>query len=79
MTSLTLDAGTLSRLQNLADFMEIRDESGRLLGYFHPLASATGLQSNVRSSPFTDDELRERQQQRTGKPLSAVLATLPPS
>jgi hypothetical protein len=76
MTSLTVDAATLSRLQDLAKFMEIRDESGRVLGYFHPLGRFTGSQPTVRASPFTDDELRERQKQRTGKPLTEVLAKL---
>lgn len=76
MTSLTVDAATLGRLQNLANFMEIRDESGRVLGYFHPLAPSSGLQPTAHASPFTDDELRERQQQRTGKPLREVLAKL---
>jgi hypothetical protein len=76
MTTLTLDAGILSRLQNLTDFMELRDESGRLLGYFHPAAPVGGPQSTARPSPFTDDELRRRRQQRTGKPLSEVLEKL---
>jgi len=77
MTILTVDSGTLSQLGNLADLTEIRDESGRVLGYFHPVTATTGSGGNVRRSPFADDELRQRQQQRTGKPLSEVLARLP--
>lgn len=76
MTSLTLDAGTLNRLQNLEEFMEIRDESGRVLGYFHPVESAADTRAATQVSPISDDELRRRQQQRTGKSLAEVLAKL---
>jgi hypothetical protein len=75
MTILTVDSGTSFQLNNLVDLAEIRDESGRVWGYFHPLSSAPGS-ANVHRSPFTIDELRERQQQRSGKPLSEVLAKL---
>jgi hypothetical protein len=75
MTILTLDPGISSRLDNLADLTEIRDQSGRVLGYFHPVRQVTGS-NDVRRSPFTVEELRKRQQQRTGKPLSELLAKL---
>lgn len=76
MTILTVDSGTSFRLNNLADLTEIRDESGRVLGYFHPVGSTTGSGANAHRSPFTVDELRQRQQQRTGKSLAEVLAKL---
>lgn len=74
MTSLTLDTGMVSRLQNLGEFMEFRDESGRLLGYFHPAEPTSSAPASACPSPFSDDELRQRQQQRCGKPLAEVLA-----
>ncbi|HEX5447515.1 MAG TPA: hypothetical protein VFW87_27110 [Pirellulales bacterium] len=74
MTSLTLDAGTLSRLQNLGDFMEFRDEAGRVLGYFHPAEPASDPESARHRSPFSDEELRRRRQERTGRPLAEILA-----
>lgn len=74
MTSLTLSSDTLSGLDNAQDIVEIRNSSGRVLGYFHPV----GLSGNAAAaSPFSDDVLRERQKQRTGKPLADVLADLP--
>ncbi|HQU45176.1 MAG TPA: hypothetical protein PK867_20340, partial [Pirellulales bacterium] len=66
MTSLTLDSEAACRFDNLADVAEIRDTAGRVLGYFHPWRSS---EATVCSSPFSDEALRERQQQRTGKPL----------
>lgn len=76
MTSITINSSVLSQLNNLADLTEFRDESGRVLGYFHPLIPASGGTAIYRS-PVTDEELRERQKQRTGKPLSEILANLP--
>lgn len=73
MTSLTLDPSTLSQLENLAYLTELRDRCGRVVGYFYPVACSSGSQPTIRPSPFTDDELRRRQQQRCGKPLSEVL------
>jgi hypothetical protein len=74
MTSLTVDSSTLNQLENLAGLTELRDRSGRVVGYFYPIAYGEGSQPAVRPSPFSDDELRRRQQQRCGKPLSEVLA-----
>lgn len=76
MTILTVDSGASFQLNTLADLTEIRDESGRVLGYFHPVGTAADAGANAHRSPFTIDELRKRQQQRTGKPLSEVLAKL---
>ncbi len=36
MKTLTLDAATLAKLPTLDDLIEVRDESGQVLGYFHP-------------------------------------------
>ena len=58
------------------DLTEIRDESGRVLGYFHPVSLTDGSGENAHRSPFTIDELRKRQQQRTGKSLAEILAKL---
>jgi hypothetical protein len=73
MTRLTVDAATRARLQNLDGFMEVCDESGRVLGYFHPLG---GSVTESRPSPFTEEELQKRRQQRTGRPLAEILKRL---
>ncbi|MBV9123919.1 MAG: hypothetical protein JO112_11225 [Planctomycetes bacterium] len=77
MTRLILDSNTLAKMNNLNDLLEIRDESGRLLGYFHPFISSTGPQQGARRSPFTDEELQQRRQEPGGKPLSEILKNLP--
>lgn len=74
MTKLTLDAGTLAKLHNLDAPLEVCDESGKTLGYFHP-AAANGAEQTPRS-PFSDEEVQRRRQQRTGSPLAEVLSRL---
>jgi hypothetical protein len=75
MTKLTIDAGTLAKLHNLDAPLEVCDESGKTLGYFHPAIPANGADSAARS-PFSDEELQRRRQQRTGSPLAEVLERL---
>ena len=79
MTTLTMDSSILAKLHNLGEFMEVRDESGRILGYFHPLLQPGHPQGDTSQSPFTDAELQHRRQQRVGRPLSELLKNLSPS
>jgi hypothetical protein len=76
MTRLIIDAATLARLQNLQDLSEVCDESGRVLGYFHPVLPSEAAARAERRSPFTDEELQQRRQQRTGRPLAEILERL---
>lgn len=71
MTHVTIDAATLARLSNLADITEFRDESGRVLGHFHPLKPSAACRS-----PISDEEIQRRRQLRSGRPLSEVLKDL---
>jgi hypothetical protein len=75
MRSLTLDAPTLAKLLNLSELLQLSDETGRVLGYFHPTPQ-TGPEANAKHrSPFTREEL-ERRRQRAGRPLSEILKSL---
>ena len=71
MTKVVIDAAVRAKLDDLQEPVELCDESGRTLGYFHPKFgdSETG-------SPFTDAEIERRQQQRTGRPLKEILKDL---
>jgi hypothetical protein len=75
MTRLTLDPATLAKLHNLNGMVEVCDEEGRILGYFHPAARTNGVGGTARS-PFSEEELRLRRQQRTGEPLATILDRL---
>jgi hypothetical protein len=76
MTKLIVDAATRARLNNLDGPLEMCDESGKTLGYFQPLNNLAGQPGPVPRSPFSDEELQKRRQQRTGRSLSEVLERL---
>jgi hypothetical protein len=76
MTRLIVDAATLARLHNLQDLSEVCDESGRVLGYFHPVLRPRVPAPAERQSPFPDEELQKRREQRTGRPLAEILERL---
>ena len=73
MTRLTVDAAFLARLDKLDDVLEVCDESGRTVGYLHTIAPTN---EGSACSPFSDEEIQRRRQQRTGRQLSDILADL---
>ena len=75
MTKVFVDAATQSRLNNLGELLEVCDESGKVLGYFHPLVESATSPPAIQS-PFSKEELERRRRQRTGRPLSEILARL---
>jgi len=75
MIRLIIDRETLVTLRNLEELAQVCDESGKTLGYVHPAVHAHGV-GQTGCSPFSDEELQQRRQQRTGRPLAEILATL---
>jgi hypothetical protein len=71
MTKVIIDAATRANLHNLDTMLQVCDEDGHILGYFHPLPDGPPLRS-----PISDEEIERRRQQRTGKPLSEILERL---
>jgi len=55
---------------------ELRDESGRVLGYYHPLVTPGNLAGMGAQSPFSREEIESRRQQQTGRPLKEILERL---
>jgi hypothetical protein len=71
MTKVIIDAATRANLHNLETLLEVCDEDGRTLGYFHPQPEGTPV-----CSPFSDEEIERRRHQRTGKSLAEILERL---
>jgi hypothetical protein len=71
MTKIIIDAATRANLHNLDTVLQVCDEDGHTLGYFHPLPEGTPVRS-----PISDEEIERRRQQRTGKPLAEILERL---
>jgi hypothetical protein len=74
MTTVTIDSELRAKLGDLQDLVEFRDESGRVVGFFHPVGASN--ETRQTSSPISDEEIEEARQQRTGRPLADVLADL---
>jgi hypothetical protein len=75
MVKVILDASVLARLNNPDGPVEVCDESGSTVGYFQPVYSPTGSGEKP-MSPFSDEELRRRQQESGGRSLEEILADL---
>jgi hypothetical protein len=76
MNEVIVDAALRARLQNLDDVLKVRDEAGRLLGYFHPVIEPAAPEERAIQSPFTPEELERRRSQRTGRSLVEILDEL---
>jgi hypothetical protein len=76
MTKLVVDAATQAKLKSLNGLLELCDETGRTLGYFHSLTNEHSCGENQIQSPFTEEELERRRQQRTGRSLTEILEGL---
>jgi hypothetical protein len=76
MQQVTLDQATLERLHNLAEMLEIRDQEGRVLGYFSPVLKQDRPLYAGAYVPVTDEEVQNLLKQPPGRPLADILADL---
>jgi hypothetical protein len=74
MTRVVLDQTTLAKLRDPNGFIEVRDEQGQIVGYFHPTVNRSAYQSV--EVPFTDEELDRFEQEPGGRSLAEILADL---
>jgi len=73
MTAITFDEATLAKLKPLRGRVEVRDETGRIIGFYHPANPAA---PTAPKSPYSEEELRRRQAEPGGATLSEVLKRL---
>jgi hypothetical protein len=73
MTRVTVDPTTQAKLNNFTGILEVCDESGRTLGYFHPVVQPVDAGRAAIQSPFSKEEVERRRQQRNGRPLAEIL------
>jgi hypothetical protein len=72
--SLIVDQALIAKLGDLVECLEIRDESGRTLGYFTP-AQDRSAYAGVQP-PASEEELQRREQEESGRALKDILADL---
>lgn len=73
MTKLTVEPDLQAKLGDFQDLVEFCDASGRVVGFFHPVAPTSQAHGG---SPFSDEEIEAVRRQRTGRPLAEILADL---
>jgi hypothetical protein len=72
MTRLVVDDSLPARLRGVASVVELCDETGQVVGYFCPVWS----NGPAPRSPFTDEEIQRRRQEKTGRPWAEALRDL---
>jgi hypothetical protein len=74
MSELIIDSATLDKLRQVNERVEIRAETGELIGYFTPRVDPS-LYESV-EIPVGTEELRRREQKGGGRTLDQILADL---
>jgi hypothetical protein len=72
MSDLTIENSLAARLSELDSTTAIRDESGRVVGFFVPAAEAGSLLSASDGCPYTPEELARLRNEIGGKQLSQI-------
>jgi len=73
MVKMVLDATMAAKLAGVGAPVEFCDASGQTIGFFNPLLS---IEEALRQCPYSDEEIEQQRQQRTGRPLSDILRDL---
>jgi hypothetical protein len=76
MTKVTVDSDLRAKLGDMRDLVEFRDENGKVVGFFHPVAPIVKADERPTSSPIADDEIETARQQKTGRLLAEIVADL---
>ena len=74
MSEPIFDPSTLDKLRQVNERVEIRDESGEMIGYFTPRIDRSHYESV--EIPVGEEELRRPEQQGGGRTLAEILASL---
>ena len=76
MNTIVVDPLLRSKLNNLDSRLELRDESGEVLGYFVPASERERLLYAWAQAEFTDEEIASARREPGGLAIAEVLADL---
>jgi hypothetical protein len=77
MDKVVIDAATRAKLNGLNKQMEVVDETGTPLGFFHPMPKGSTVTPEGGWGPFTAEEVAAAfAQTGPGRPLEDILADL---
>jgi hypothetical protein len=74
MPRFLLDASLAENLRSASDVVEIVDEAGRVLGVYTPVLKHVPPPGF--KFPISDEELKRRRQEKTGRSLNEILEDL---
>ena len=74
MSALVLDRSAIEKLKAVAVGVEVRDERGTLIGFFHPAVDPDKVDQY--ECPVSEEELDRRARQGGGRPLNEILGDL---
>ncbi len=75
MTKITVNSEMMAKLDGLHDVLELCDELGQTLGYFHPFVKTDGTSEKI-ASPLSLKEVERRKKNRSGRQLEDILDDL---
>jgi hypothetical protein len=76
MTTVVLDDALRQRLQGLKAEIELRDETGKVVGHVLPAEKYQSLLYAWAKNRLSDEELRRRSEEPGGRSLADILADL---
>lgn len=76
MTPLTVDADLRARLRGLTDHLELRDESGEVLGHYIPGRKGPVRLLPADACPYSLDDLVRMRNESGGKSLAEIVKQL---
>jgi len=74
MVSLVLEQSVIDKLTSQETGVEVRDNTGKLIGFFHPAIAPCDVDEYECS--VSEDELHRRQNDKGGRPLRHILDDL---
>lgn len=74
MTKVILDQAALDKLRQVQAVAKVCDETGGVVGYFHPVIDPTEYEGL--EPPMSEEEIARRLQEPGGRSLAEILADL---
>ena len=76
MAEVTLDTADVAKLHQATEYLTLRDQSGKVIGYFVPVESCAPTALGGVKSPLTAEERAERMQDKEGVSLKDFWAKM---